>query len=124
MLKNDFYHTNGDLSQNDAGDYVLPIHFNADHAIFGGHFPEMKVVPGVTMVQIVKETLEDIVAKPTRMVKSSMIKFMAIIQPEVDPDLDVHLSMKETEGVYMVTANLKSAEKVFFKFKGEFHAAS
>lgn len=103
---------------------MLPIHINSDHSIFGGHFPEMKVVPGVTMVQIVKETLESILTKPTRMVKSSMIKFMAIIQPEVDPDLDVHLSMKESEGAWLVTASLKNSEKVFFKFKGEFHATS
>lgn len=58
MLINDFY-TTTNVQQNDA-DYSCLIVFNAGHSIFSGHFPGHPVVPGVCMMEIVKELMQGV----------------------------------------------------------------
>jgi 3-hydroxyacyl-[acyl-carrier-protein] dehydratase len=73
------------------------ITINKDHEIFKGHFPGNPVMPGVCMIQIIKELTEEVVGKKLFLSVSSNIKFMAIINPEIHPDLTLILDISRSE---------------------------
>ncbi|TYA52328.1 hotdog family protein [Formosa maritima] len=100
MLLKDFYKvTNLVVAENLATAYIT---INKNHEIFKGHFPGNPVTPGVCMMQIIKELTEQIVDKKLFMESSSNVKFMAIINPEITPDLVLELDITETETGYKV----------------------
>ncbi|WP_291864455.1 3-hydroxyacyl-ACP dehydratase [Maribacter sp.] len=73
-----------------------------EHDIFKGHFPGNPVMPGVCMIQIIKELTEKATGKPLFLSVSSNIKFMAIINPEKNDILQLTLAITEIEGAYKV----------------------
>jgi 3-hydroxyacyl-[acyl-carrier-protein] dehydratase len=80
-------HSNGNLK--------ATVRLNEDHEIFKGHFPGNPIMPGVCMIQIIKELTEETVDKSLFLSVSSNIKFMAIINPEVNPVLVLDLQITE-----------------------------
>ena len=54
MLLGDFFEIS-DINNAENGSIEALIKINKDHAIFNGHFPEFPIVPGVCMIQMVKE---------------------------------------------------------------------
>ena len=58
MLRNDFYTIVSweNISENS---FFVTITINKNHAIFDGHFPQNPIVPGVCMLQMVKDLMED-----------------------------------------------------------------
>ena len=89
--------------------------FSEDNFFFKGHFPGNPVMPGVCMIQIIKEITEKIVNKTLFMQSASNIKFMAIINPFVTPELELQLEIIETEGVFKVKNVSKFEETVALK---------
>lgn len=94
MLLNNFYNQTK-IEKVSENVYNISIHLNASHDIFKGHFPENPVAPGVCMLQIVKEITEKIVSKNLFMNQCSNVKFMALINPETNPDLELNLEISE-----------------------------
>jgi 3-hydroxyacyl-[acyl-carrier-protein] dehydratase len=97
------------------------LEINGGHKIFEGHFPGQPVVPGVCMMQIVKEVLEQVLHQKTDLIKAHEMKFLAIIDPRQN-NL-IHATIKyavEENGNLMVSATLFKDELVHFKFKGLF----
>lgn len=105
MLLTDFY-TRNSLEQTAKQQYIAWVTLNEDHAIFKGHFPDNPVTPGVCMMQIIKEFTEDIVGKPLQMVKASNVKFMALINPEVNPELRLEISISSPEDSLYTVKNV------------------
>ena len=91
------------------------ITINKDHIVFKGHFPDNPVMPGVCMIQIIKEITEKIVNKTLFMQSANNIKFMAIINPFLTPELELQLEIIETEGVFKVKNVSKFEETVALK---------
>lgn len=90
MLLKDFYKVE-QLEKITDEKYVATIFLNKEHAIFKGHFPGNPVTPGVCMMQIIKELSQEIVGSSLFMTNSSNVKFMALINPEVNPKLRLEL---------------------------------
>lgn len=95
MLLNDFYSLT-ELENTNDSNYKALIRLNASHEIFKGHFPNNPVTPGVCMLQIIKEITEKVVSKKLFMNQCSNVKFMALINPEVNSDLVLSLEITET----------------------------
>ena len=108
MLLKDFYKINS-LEKTDAQKYVAQIVINKDHDVFKGHFPGNPVTPGVCMMQIIKELTQQVVNAPITMKSASNIKFMALINPEVNPGLKLELEISEGED-----SNIKVKNTTFF----------
>lgn len=73
-----------------------------EHDVFKGHFPGNPVMPGVCMIQIIKELTEKATGEQLFLSVSSNIKFMAIINPEKNDLLKVTLTITELEGAFKV----------------------
>ena len=86
--------------------------------VFKGHFPGQPVVPGVCMMYIVKDLLEQEFAAPILLQTASQVKFLQLITPETQPVM-VNIHWMKEAGKIAVTANFKS-EKDLFKMNAVF----
>jgi len=100
MQLKDFYTLNNLIINEEL--VTANITINKNHDIFKGHFPGNPVTPGVCMMQIIKEITEEVVGNKLMMSSSSNIKFMAIINPEITPDLELTLEITKTNDSYKV----------------------
>jgi 3-hydroxyacyl-[acyl-carrier-protein] dehydratase len=119
MLLNDFFTINDKVSS--ETEIWAELYINARHKIFEGHFPNQPVVPGVCMMQMIKEILEQVIGKKTNLVQATDMKFLAVINP-LENNL-IHASIKyaaEESGAVNIVASLFKDELVHFKFKGQF----
>lgn len=96
MLLKDFY-TITSVEKNDDSKYTVIIFINENHDIFKGHFPGNPIMPGVCMMQIIKELAEQITDSSLFMQSVSNVKFMALINPFVTPELKLELDIAVTE---------------------------
>ena len=118
LLKN-FYSI---LDLNTNGTHVdAKILLNVQHEIYKGHFPEVPVVPGVCQMQVVKEVLSDVLKKELTLIAADNMKFMAVINPEINSELLVTIDYKYTvENFVRITASIHHSGVVFFKYSGNF----
>ena len=108
---------------NREGDIITAqVTFDQGHDIFKGHFPDMPVVPGVCETQMLGEVLSQVMNKELNLKTAASIKFLAVIDPRVNPTIKmtINISQKEGEEAYAISAQYGWEEKVFFKFKGVF----
>lgn len=99
---------------------TIRITINKDHEIFKGHFPGNPVMPGVCMIQIIKELTEEVVGKTLFLSVSSNIKFMAIINPEIHPDLTLILDISRSENEVKVRNITSFGETMALKLNATF----
>lgn len=118
ILQNSFY----TLTHQQVTDQQLRagICIDPSHQIFEGHFPGQPVVPGVCMVQIVKELLEQHMGKRLLFKKGHQLKFLQLLVPVADDTIEVNITWKEEAGQYPCTADFKRNNEAVFKLSGLF----
>ncbi|MEL1253870.1 3-hydroxyacyl-ACP dehydratase [Flavobacterium sp. DGU38] len=96
MVLKDFYKI---LSEEKVSDskHTFTILVNEKHEVFKGHFPGNPIMPGVCMIQIIKELTEKITQQTLMIQTLSNVKFMALINPENTPELRLELDITTTE---------------------------
>ena len=105
------------------GSVTADLELNPSHHIFDGHFPGTPVVPGVCMMQMIKEILENVVGRETMLVKADHIKFLVVINPNENKTLTAGLKYTHDDNGHLsVIASLFIPGTTFFKFKGLFHS--
>ncbi len=93
---------------------------NEDAALLKGHFPGHPVVPGASMLQLVKDVLEGAFDTHLLLRKAEHLKFLSLIEPSIDEiELEINYQIKE-EGELFVTAKLSAETTVYFKLQGTF----
>jgi 3-hydroxyacyl-[acyl-carrier-protein] dehydratase len=118
ILSGDFYTIRS--MQTEGNMVSAELELNALHQIFEGHFPGMPIVPGVCQMQMVKEILEIVLARETRLVRASNMKFLAVINPVENAVVQLSLQFDITDAGYKVVSSIASAVAVHFKFQGLF----
>ena len=93
---------------------------NPCHEIFKGHFPGNTVLPGVCMIQIIKELVAEISGKTLMLVTGNTIKFQNPVVPEANKEITADFKIKHSEGIISVNAQISSPNIVYSSFKGEF----
>ena len=96
------------------------IKLNQEHAIFEGHFPGNPVMPGVCMIQIIKELTERAVEKELFLSIASNIKFMALINPEKNATLQLILVITEADEVVKVKNTTSFNDTLALKLSATF----
>jgi len=99
---------------------MAKVYLNKAHDVFKGHFPGNPVMPGVCMIQIIKELTEEASGKNLFLAVSSNIKFMAIINPEKNPDLQLTIDIKEEDGEVKVKNTTSYDNTVALKLNATF----
>lgn len=96
MLLKDFYKIIS-IENSDTQKHRITIAINKDHEIFKGHFPETPVIPGVCMLQIIKELTEEIINQKLVLKKLVNVKFLTLMNPEINSNLVLDLEINTTE---------------------------
>jgi len=96
MVLKDFYKVLSEEKTTDSK-YTITILVNEKHEVFKGHFPGNPIMPGVCMIQIIKELTEKITQSTLMIQTLSNVKFMALINPEATPELRLELDIVTTE---------------------------
>jgi len=91
--------------------------FDEGHSIFKGHFEDFPVVPGVCMMQIIKEIMEKELKKSFRVSKAAQMKFLSIINPNENREVSANIEYVSNDHTFDVEAKLFLGEIVFFKIK-------
>lgn len=118
MLVNDFFTIN--QLDKEEGKAMAKVTIDKNHNIFEGHFPGQPVVPGVCLTQMVKEVVEELTGDKVMLTKGSNLKFMAVVNPQENADLEMNLTYTKKENVWATSCSTSFGETVAFKFKGEF----
>jgi 3-hydroxyacyl-[acyl-carrier-protein] dehydratase len=120
MLLNDFF-TITSLS-GEGPSFKALLALNPRHRIFGGHFPGQPVVPGVCLMQMVKEVLETALGGGgLRLTRADQLKFIALIDPWKAGELEIKLDCdRKEDGAVRVNASVLDGGKLCFKFSGVF----
>ena len=96
MLLKDFYKIIS-IENSDTQKHRITIAINKNHEIFKGHFPETPIIPGVCMLQIIKEIAEEITKQKLVLQKLVNVKFLTLMNPEVDSNLVLDLEILTTD---------------------------
>jgi len=120
FLQNDFYFIKKSGIVSD-GLLRSEIELNPGHKIYQGHFPEMPVVPGVCMIQMIKETLSNFFDKNLLLSKAESIKYHSLINPEKDRVLFIEIEFKEELNSIIAKSKIFFQERVFMKLSGTFN---
>ena len=115
ILLNDFYSIVHQESS--IGSVKASVSINKEHKIFDGHFPGLPVVPGVCMVQMVKEILEVSMNKSLRIVTSDNIKFLSVIDPRLHSEVSATINYAEANAVFSIHATLFADQLIFLKLR-------
>lgn len=118
MLKGDLYKVQHYVNRDGIVEADLVI--NPYHEIFTGHFPGQPVLPGVCMIQIVKELVEDAVAKKLMMHIADSCKFLNMLDPTQSREIHATISYTNHHNKIQVNAVLKNNEIVLLKMQSGF----
>ena len=89
------------------------IKLDANHFIYQAHFPNEPITPGVCIIQIAKELLEDSLAKRLKIYLVKNVKFLSIISPITTPQISCIFDKITTEdngNAYRVQVHIQSNE--------------
>lgn len=114
MVLNKFYTV--EASSSAAGAIRASLLINRTHPIFDGHFPEVPVVPGVCMIQMIKEVVEQTKKVPYNLITGDNIKFIAVLNPDEHPKVEVSIQLEQNNNL-AITASLFAGEVTFLKLK-------
>jgi 3-hydroxyacyl-[acyl-carrier-protein] dehydratase len=121
MFLNDLFTIEQILPEGDDNKFLITIRLNPFHEIFKGHFPGNPILPGVCIVQILKEILMFQSDKKLMMINASSIKYLSFINPKANSVINIAIELKEPgNDIILCNSFLYFESVVFCRFKGEF----
>jgi 3-hydroxyacyl-[acyl-carrier-protein] dehydratase len=96
------------------------IKLKANHRIFEGHFPNRPIVPGVCILQMVKEILMKKTQHNLRMTESSNIKFINIVDPRENDIIMIALNYNHGSALLNISVIVNADAVVFCKFQASY----
>jgi len=122
MLKDSFY-TISEIKSEPAS-VSASLQLRQDHPLYQGHFPGQPVVPGVCMLQMVKELAAMMTKKVLVLQRADTMKFLQQIDPRNSPVLRAELSYNILDDEsFRVSAIFLKEMTPCFKFNGTFRSA-
>lgn len=120
MLKDKLYTLNS-LEKTEQGAYKALVLLDANSPVFMGHFPGQPVLPGVCLLEMVKEILGQVKRKPCRLMSAAHMKFLKVVDPRAEPALLFEIDIVEVEAELKVVASSYLGDgSVNFKLKANF----
>lgn len=116
MLLNDFFYL--EKSERNDQQVSASIRINKNHKILEGHFPGLPVVPGVCMLELIKEIMEESLGQKLLLKSAENMKFLSVINPNEQSQVEANITYKmEDDKTIGITASLFSGSTTFFKLK-------
>lgn len=121
LFQNSFYTVVAETKEDET--HTVSIKLNPSHQIFEGHFPGNPVTPGVVQMEIIKELIGMITSQNIRLKTMGTCKFLAILNPEKDPNIDVIIKLSTNEdGEIKSSTIIKNDSDTFLKMNASYEA--
>lgn len=121
MFLNNLYQIKQLLTESNDSKFSAIIELNPAHEIFRGHFTGNPILPGVCMVQILKELMINYLKSKLILKRAGSIKYLSFIDPRVNNIIRFNIEMNNSEtGDISCNAVLSSDSVIFCRFRGEF----
>lgn len=118
MLNKDFFKIIEFIDNDDnINQFAARIELNAGHDIFKGHFPGEPIVPGVCLLQMAKEIIEERLKVKLQLIKAPNVKYLSIVNPDVDPIIEYQFQVSRVEQQVTAEVLAKNHEAVCIKMK-------
>lgn len=109
----------GEARSKGTNKYQLEIFLNVNSGIFKGHFPDQPILPGVCLLEMLKDGIEKAVGISVKIKKAANIKYLKMVDPTIDDKLLLDFEISEVEAGHSVVASTSLGDgSVNFKFKG------
>jgi 3-hydroxyacyl-[acyl-carrier-protein] dehydratase len=96
------------------------VRLNPSHDVFRGHFPGNPILPGVFIIQILKDIATNLTQKKLMVTKADSIKYLAFINPVSDSTLVFETTFSdESDKIIKFNCSVTSENTVFCRIKGE-----
>lgn len=119
MLRDNLYRVI-ELAHND-GSVNAVVTLDPEHDIFKGHYPGLPVLPGACMIQIIKETLEAVLAQKLLLAHSPQLKFLQMVDPRRDNAVSLSMAYEQSDGdFWKVSGALSHAGAAVLRFQWNF----
>jgi 3-hydroxyacyl-[acyl-carrier-protein] dehydratase len=105
MLLEDLYTIRDKSSLKDSS-VTHSIVLNKEHPIFKGHFPSHPILPGVVMLQLCKELLENHLDALFFISETSRVKFLAPVDPSEKNVLVMSQTFQQSTDSFNVKNNI------------------
>jgi 3-hydroxyacyl-[acyl-carrier-protein] dehydratase len=116
MLLNKFFRIGNIASQDEKT--LVEVDINIDHEVFEGHFPGNPVVPGVFLIQMIREVIEELQHKKFRIDKADEIKFMNMVIPQQSSHLTLEIQPRpKSEKPFAYAILVTDGQTLFLKMK-------
>ena len=120
-LRNNLYTISSRERTTDGSMFLIRLH--PDHFIYQAHFPEMPVTPGVCIIQMALELMEELENVRLTLISAGNVKFLSVVNPNETPELCVAIHRVARNGMglkasFLVTHN----DTVFAKLSLMFYA--
>ena len=120
-LLEDFYTETASTDLTTENTFTATVELNPSHKIYKGHFPEIPVAPGVSLIQLIQEILAKKINRSLVLNEGSNIKFLAMINPLKENKITISYTALIKGKEVDVTANISGKEVIYVKFKGKFN---
>ena len=94
--------------------YGVSVRLTPEHHVYAGHFPGNPIVPGVCSLHMVTECAGKILEYPVVIYQASVVKFLGIIQPSTDTQLEIDMQINDE---MTLKATIKSGERTVMSCK-------
>lgn len=100
---------------------IIKVELDKDHKIYEGHFPGNPVVPGVCLIQMIKEVIEVQQQQKLRLTTADEIKFLNIVNPLTANLLDIEIKKRpNAENPLAFSIIITDGQITYLKMKAEF----
>lgn len=109
MFQNTLYHIihTESLSEDHS---LFDITFNPDHPLFVGHFPNLPIVPGITLVMIIRELVEHQLQQSFQLHTLINAKFIHTIDPRINQQYRADIQLQNEDASLHVKATLSTTD--------------
>jgi len=100
---------------------TVKVELDKDHKIYEGHFPGNPVVPGVCLIQMIKEVIEVQQQQKLRLTTADEIKFLNIVNPLTANLLNIEVKKRlNAESPLAFYIIITDGQITYLKMKAEF----
>lgn len=103
---------------------IFLLRLNPDHVIYQAHFPGEPITPGVCIVQMGKELMEELLDKSLAVARVKNVKFLSVISPEDTTSITYTFRKvewsadgKEVKAQIVVTSGDEAKAKISFALR-------
>jgi 3-hydroxyacyl-[acyl-carrier-protein] dehydratase len=114
-LKDSFFEIINTSLKKDNNEVDFVIELKSSHSIYSAHFPENPITPGVCIIQITKELVEECLKTDFKIQKVEKVKYSNVINPLVNSKIIFSISIVDVDDdTKKISAVVHNAAEIVF----------